>query len=46
LNAAAAIVAGGKAKNLKEGVEIAKKSIDTGAALEKLDKLVEYSKKA
>ncbi|MBM3308789.1 MAG: anthranilate phosphoribosyltransferase [Candidatus Altiarchaeales archaeon] len=46
LNAAAAIVAGGKAKNLKEGVQLAFKSIESGAALEKLNRLVEYSKKA
>ena len=45
LNAAAAIVAGGKAGTLKEGVELAGKSIDTGKAKEKLDKLVGYCNK-
>ncbi len=41
LNAAAAIVAGGKAEDLKEGWALAQESIDTGAALEKLQQLVE-----
>jgi anthranilate phosphoribosyltransferase len=41
LNAAAAIVAGGKAKNIKEGIKAAEKSIDYGAALEKLSLLAE-----
>lgn len=42
LNAAAGIVAGGKAKDLQEGMEVAKASIDSGAALEKLNRLVEF----
>ncbi|MFH1126358.1 MAG: anthranilate phosphoribosyltransferase, partial [Candidatus Altiarchaeota archaeon] len=46
LNSAAAIVSGGKAKNLKEGLKLAEKSIDSGMALEKLDRLVEYCKTA
>lgn len=44
LNAAAAIIAGGKAKNLREGIKVAEKSIDSGEALEKLDGLIEYCK--
>lgn len=40
MNAAAAIVAGGKAADLKSGVAAAAKSIDSGAALKKLDQLV------
>jgi anthranilate phosphoribosyltransferase len=36
LNAAAAIVAGGKAENLKAGLALAEESIDSGKALEKL----------
>jgi anthranilate phosphoribosyltransferase len=40
LNAAAAFVAAGEAKDLQEGIAIATKSIDSGCALEKLDKLV------
>lgn len=39
LNAAAAIVAGGKAENLEAGLELARNSIDTGKALEKLEGL-------
>lgn len=39
LNAAAAIVAGGKAENLETGLELARNSIDTGKALEKLEGL-------
>lgn len=40
LNASAAIVTSGKAKDLKEGIEIARKSIDSGAALRKLEELI------
>jgi anthranilate phosphoribosyltransferase len=40
LNAAAAIHAGGKANGLKEAIDVAKTSIDSGAALQKLDALV------
>ena len=39
LNAAAAIVAGGKAGDLKDGLALANESIDSGKALEKLDGL-------
>lgn len=39
LNAAAAIRAGGKADSLKEGLDIARKSITSGAALRKLEDL-------
>ncbi len=39
LNAAAGIVAGGKAKNFREGVALARESIDSGRALEKLELL-------
>ncbi|MFN3476948.1 MAG: anthranilate phosphoribosyltransferase, partial [Candidatus Methylomirabilales bacterium] len=42
LNAAAGIVAGGKARDLQEGMEVAKVSIDSGAALEKLNRLAEF----
>lgn len=37
LNASAAIVVSGKAKDLKEGIAIAERSIDSGAALRKLE---------
>ncbi len=39
LNAAAAIVAGGRAKNLEEGMAVARGSLDSGSALEKLELL-------
>lgn len=39
LNASAAIVASGKAKNLKEGITVAERSIDSGAALRKLEEI-------
>jgi anthranilate phosphoribosyltransferase len=40
LNAAAALIVGGKAPTLKEGVERAARAIDSGAASRSLDKLV------
>jgi anthranilate phosphoribosyltransferase len=43
MNAAAALVAGNKAADLKEGACIAEKAIDSGQALAKLDELVELS---
>jgi anthranilate phosphoribosyltransferase len=43
LNAALAIVAGGKAETLAEGVRIAAECIDSGAALKKLRALIELS---
>ncbi|MCC7449503.1 MAG: anthranilate phosphoribosyltransferase [Anaerolineae bacterium] len=43
LNAAAGIVAGGLADDLLIGIELAAKSIDSGAALAKLNALVEHS---
>jgi len=45
LNASAAIVAGGGAKSLEEGISSARGSIDTGKALEKLNKLVGMTNK-
>ena len=39
LNAAAAIVAGGRADDLKQGMAVAAESIDSGAAAEKLERL-------
>jgi anthranilate phosphoribosyltransferase len=44
LNAAAAIVAGGAASTLQEGVAVAARSIDSGAARKKLDELRESSR--
>ncbi|MCK4325156.1 anthranilate phosphoribosyltransferase, partial [bacterium] len=40
LNAAAAIVAGGKAKDLTQGIEEAARSIDSGKAMKKLEELI------
>jgi anthranilate phosphoribosyltransferase len=45
LNAAAAIVAGGKAADLPTGITLAAQSIDTGAALGKLEALVACSQR-
>ena len=43
LNAAAALIVAGRAKTLKEGVEIGQKSLDSGAALARLKHLVAVS---
>ena len=43
LNAAAALVVAGRAKNLKEGVALGMKSLDTGAAAARLKRLVAVS---
>lgn len=45
LNAAPAMVAGQKAKTLKEGFHLAQRVIDSGAAAEKLDGLIAYTQK-
>jgi anthranilate phosphoribosyltransferase len=43
-NAAAALVAAGRAETLLEGVALAAESIDAGAAREKLQALVEFTR--
>src|SRR2546426_12736274 len=43
LNSAPAIVAGGAAKTWKEGLQLAGEAIDSGAALEKMKVLREFS---
>jgi anthranilate phosphoribosyltransferase len=43
LNAAPALVAGQKAATLKEGFRLAQRTIDSGAAAEKLDRLIAYT---
>ena len=43
LNAAAAIVVGGTARDIVEGIEVAEASLNGGAAREKLDRLVEFT---
>ena len=44
LNTAAALVVAGKAENIREGLKLAADSIDSGAALGKLDRLRELSR--
>jgi anthranilate phosphoribosyltransferase len=44
VNAGAALVAGGRAREIKEGVQLAAQSIDSGAALDKLRALVDLSR--
>jgi anthranilate phosphoribosyltransferase len=46
LNAAGAIAAGGHAKDLKEGIGLAREAIDSGAAAERLEALVAFSQGA
>jgi anthranilate phosphoribosyltransferase len=46
LNTAAALIVGGVAKDMKEGIKIAEKSIDSGNALHKLELLKEYTSSA
>ncbi|HEY4711687.1 MAG TPA: anthranilate phosphoribosyltransferase [Dehalococcoidia bacterium] len=43
MNAAAALVAGNQASDLKEGASIAERTIDSGQALAKLDELIKLS---
>ncbi len=44
LNAAGAIAAGGHATDLREGLELARKAIDSGAATERLELLIAFSR--
>lgn len=43
LNAAAALVAAGKAEEFKEGISLAERAIDSGAAAEKLEALIDFT---
>lgn len=43
INASAALVAAGKASNLREGIALAEKSIDSGAATSKLYSLIRFT---
>ena len=43
LNAAAALAAGGKAKSLREGIDQARTSIQSGQALSRLEQLIDLS---
>jgi len=44
LNAAGAIAAGGHADDLREGLELARETIDSGAAAERLEQLIAFSR--
>jgi anthranilate phosphoribosyltransferase len=44
LNAAGAIAAGGHAEDLREGLELAREAIDSGAATARLEQLAEFSR--
>jgi anthranilate phosphoribosyltransferase len=46
LNAAGAIAAGGHADDLRDGLELAREAIDSGAASARLDELIAFSKAA
>jgi anthranilate phosphoribosyltransferase len=46
LNAAGAIAAGGHAEDLREGLELARRALDSGAAAERLDELARFSNAA
>ena len=43
LNAAAAFMIAGKAKDFNEGIELANQSIDSGKALHALERLIEFT---
>jgi anthranilate phosphoribosyltransferase len=43
LNAAAVFVAAEKVSNLRDGVEMARESIDSGRAIKKLEELIRFS---
>ena len=45
LNAAVAITAGERTENISAGIKAAKEAIDSGAAYEKLSKLIELTNK-
>jgi anthranilate phosphoribosyltransferase len=46
LNAAGAIAAGGHAADLREGLEVARRTIDSGAAGERLELLIAFSRES
>ncbi len=46
LNAGAALYIGGKADRMKDGIALAAEMIDSGKALETLQKLIEVSNRA
>jgi anthranilate phosphoribosyltransferase len=46
LNAAAALVAAERAEDFAEGVELARRAIDSGAARERMEQMVRVSQSA
>jgi anthranilate phosphoribosyltransferase len=44
LNAAGAVAASGHADDLREGLELARTAVDSGAATERLERLVAFSR--
>jgi len=44
LNAAGAIAAAGHAEDLAEGLELAVRTVDSGAAAERLEQLIAFSR--
>jgi anthranilate phosphoribosyltransferase len=44
LNAAGAIAAGGHAEDLRDGLELARETVDSGGAAERLEALAAYSR--
>jgi anthranilate phosphoribosyltransferase len=44
LNAAGAIAAGGHAEDLRDGLELARETVDSGAAAERLEQLITFSR--
>ena len=44
LNAAGAIAAGGHADDLREGLELAREAVDSGAAAERLERVIAFSR--
>ncbi|MDO8491127.1 MAG: anthranilate phosphoribosyltransferase [Dehalococcoidia bacterium] len=45
LNSAAVLLAGDKAGNLKEGIELAREALDSGKALEKMERLAAFTRR-
>jgi anthranilate phosphoribosyltransferase len=45
LNAAGAIAAGGHAEDLREGLELARRAVDSGAARDRLEQLIAFTRK-
>jgi anthranilate phosphoribosyltransferase len=45
LNAAGAIAAGGHAEDLREGLELARRAVDSGAAADRLEQLIAFTRR-